>query len=57
MRFSVILLLDPPALLLARSVLRGILVRCAPHRSVEQYIESLCCWTSPWSSGKCFGRS
>jgi len=41
--FSVILILDIPALLLARSVSRGILIRCAPHRlSVEQFIESLC---------------
>jgi len=29
----VILLLDPPALLLARSVSRGILIKCAPHLS------------------------
>jgi len=28
--------LDPPALLLARSVSRGILIRCEPYRSVEQ---------------------
>jgi len=33
MWFSVILLLDPPALLLARSVSRGILIKCTPHRS------------------------
>ena len=33
MWFSVILLLDPPVLLLACSVSRGILIKCAPQRS------------------------
>jgi len=30
--FGVIQLLDPPALLLVRSIVRVILMRCLPHR-------------------------